>query len=48
MSEGLSASEVGKEISEHRQHTGLAKEMGRESRHDRLLTVTEGGTPATC
>jgi hypothetical protein len=33
---GLSASEVGKEIAEHRQHHG-----GEEARHDRVVTIVE-------
>jgi len=42
VSEGLSASEVGKEISEHRRHAGGgADKKSDESRHDRLLTVIE-------
>jgi hypothetical protein len=40
MAEGLSASEVGKEIGEHRKHAAHADGDG-EDRRDRLLSVTE-------
>jgi hypothetical protein len=39
--EGLSASEVGKEIAEHRKHAEHAAADPEESRHDRWLAVVE-------
>jgi hypothetical protein len=39
--EGLSASEVGKEIAEHRKHTAEAQADSDQHRHDRRLSIIE-------
>jgi hypothetical protein len=41
VAEGLSASEVGKEIGEHKKHADHAEHNGGDDRRDRLLSVTE-------
>jgi hypothetical protein len=41
VAEGLSATEVGKEIGEHKKHAHHTEHNGGEDRRDRLLSVTE-------
>src|SRR5947208_1960437 len=41
MAEGLSASEVGKEIAEHREHTAGEHAGAEHRRHDRLISIAE-------